>query len=152
MAKKLKPLRGRKITIDMSEWELGDWPERIEDAIVFDRVGGTINIKIGDKQFDDAAREIAEDAIVAFFEEDLFFHCMHEGIQISDIDGSIRHLIPWSHIWLLHHHADLRLSLSATLKWMIDSVREENIEGEDEMRTQVVAFLDKALKKCGSQP
>jgi hypothetical protein len=145
-------LRERKITVDMSEWELGDWPEKIEEAITIDRIGGKLIIKIGDKQFEDAAREIAEDAVKAFFEQELFFHCMAAGIVQSDLEGTTTLMIPWNDIWLMHHHEPGRTTLRAALQWMIDGLRDATLEGEEELRDEVAAILDEALKKCGDKP
>ncbi len=63
------------IDIDMSDWLLGDWPERLARCVsvnhkVKDSGEIEVELKVDKKIFEDVSRQVAKDAIEAFFNED----------------------------------------------------------------------------------
>lgn len=63
-----------RIKIDLSEWDLGDWSERIEKGVEINFWNEQIEITIpmkGSEIFKNIAREIAQEAIQTFVETDI---------------------------------------------------------------------------------
>lgn len=102
----------RLIKIDLSEWELGNWPEELLGAISFEKRYGSIDISIDDKIFQPLIRKIIHEAISTYL-EDACFELTEEGLQIQEGNNyTTEAVIAWD---------DMHLKTAATLgkiqKW-----------------------------------
>ena len=136
-----------KIKIDLSGWELGDWPAKLAELIDVEIAHGSINIEIkpGDR-LDAAARDIAEDAIKAFFDEEVFFFVRNDGIALSQSgDKPSRYIVPWS---FLAFGDDVIKNAGAALKWIdgelsgADCVSDAVMDKIEIVRNQISKILE----------
>lgn len=108
-----KPSIKLDLKVDLSDWELGDWPftlaEAADKGFVVDVASDGITFTIPTNTFDRAARVIAEDAIQAFFGEELYITATAEGLELKFYEGEEQvektALIPWAGIMLANKNA-----------------------------------------------
>lgn len=137
-----------KIKIDLSEWELGNWPDDISKIVRVDIEGdGSINIEISGDIFTETARKIAQEAVEAFFEEEIYFIASSKGLIIESHDGK-KTTVPWGDLMLGQVRPPLPAAVAA-LKWIeaeLDLVDREDPQEQkkvEDLRRSIAALIEK---------
>src|SRR5262249_47207963 len=89
-----------KLKLDLTNWELGDWPEQLESIIRFEWEGQlrSLEVSVDADALDAVTRKIATEAIEVFF-NDFFPDMTDAGIEFyADEQGEDKHIVPWGSI------------------------------------------------------
>jgi len=98
--------RKKKVRVNLSNWEWGDWPDDLEKGISvnIEKDGNSFEISIDLKPevLERAVRKIATEVIEVFFKEPfgLDMSVCEEGISISSPEMNQEVIVPWSKIYL----------------------------------------------------
>jgi hypothetical protein len=107
---KKKPAKGKnkkkksaklrlRLEVDTSEWETGDWPDDLEEAlnVTVDEAPASVTFEIDSERWERAAQKIAREAIEVFFDVGMYVELTKNGVRLlTDMDDVI--LIPFSKI------------------------------------------------------
>lgn len=125
--------RGRKktkpsvIKIDLSEWELGGWPEDISSIVKVDTSYGIVSISIDleGEAFVAVARKIAKEAIEAFFQGGggVLVELTPSGLEFDDESSKV--LLPFDDMFVSSKEA-----IAVFRKWLTE--REGDFEPDEE--------------------
>lgn len=120
-----------KIRINMSDWDLGGWPDLLGSAIEIDcekDAGGNVELtfSLDPASFDNAARKVGEQAIESFLENSLLATITPLGLSVradelpvdSD-DEAVRLVVPWSHCFIFGGQAAVN-QLVSFLRQQVD--------------------------------
>lgn len=117
----------KRITIDLDNWELGDWPDKLAELVEYEKGDDciTIRVPLSGEKFDAAAKEIAAAAVSTFIEDirqgDYRIEAHAEGIVIADQynETRTRYLLKdWEDIDVIEKTEDSTEALDQIEKWL----------------------------------
>ena len=88
----------RILNIDLTAWELGEWPRDFFNSISVEKSYGRIEINIDEELFQPLVRKIIQEAIETYI-EDASFLFTEEGLHIQESNGyETECIVPWNSI------------------------------------------------------
>lgn len=85
------------IKVDLSEWELGEWPEEIgKNRLIVEQHDTGLNISFDfEVAFHNIARKIVTEAIETFFNGEVLHTFTTQGLEISSEELKQKIVVPW---------------------------------------------------------
>lgn len=90
--------QNRTITLDFSEWELGDWPEDLWESVEFRKHKYSLDIEISSTLMREAARKIGQEAVEAWLTGASFWFST-KGLEVVDDFDNVELVVAWEDIW-----------------------------------------------------
>lgn len=87
--------KSKRIKIDISDWDLADWPDALLNAVEINKTPYSIDIEITGAAFESAARKIIQEGLETYF-RDANWCLDKEGLKVSDINYEREFVIPYA--------------------------------------------------------
>jgi hypothetical protein len=86
-----------KVTLDLSDWELAEWPEELWKAVEVTKNDYAINIEINASIMETAARKIIKQGIETYL-NDATFWFSEKGLEVADMNCETEFVVPWDNV------------------------------------------------------
>jgi hypothetical protein len=93
-----------RFTIDVSDWGLGDWVERLWEKVTVEKTNYSIEIEIDNEGFEEVVRKIVKEAIESYI-NDANWELRENGLEISDINYQQEFIVPLENVTLENYQS-----------------------------------------------
>lgn len=117
----------RVLNIDLTAWELGEWPKDFLNSVSIEKNFSSIEVSIGEDLFQPLIRKIIQEAIETYI-EDASFLFTEEGLRIQDTgDYETECIVPWDGFGLKNE-----ATVSKIQEWIKERISDYGWDDEPE--------------------